>query len=331
MNVALHLFGFGQVCESFFHMVQDRLANNSQIRFQTVFRSRSWSRGSCLEKKNPEFAKDRPDPVEWIESLNQRELHIFIDATAETGMLDLIQRALELNHVVISANKKPLCEPYEKVTKLYDSILKQRMRIESTVGAGLPVLHQLLTLHELGEKIHSIQGVVSGTLAYLCSGLNQGNDFSSLVKTAHKLGYTEPDPREDLGGDDVLRKGLILSRLLGWSREKSDVEFEPFFSCEQGVSVHEFMDSLNGRSIGLDLPICYGLNLSKEGCKVGFFSPEQSSFLRGSGENNRVLFFTDIYKPYLLLEGPGAGREITALGLFHDMLSAIQSMGKERN
>lgn len=330
MNVALHLFGFGQVGESFFHMVQNRLGNASQIRFQTIFRSRSWSTGSCL-KKNPEFTQDRPDPVEWINSLNERELHIFIDATAEIGMLDMIQRALELNHVVISANKKPLCEPYQKVTKLYDSILKQKMRIESTVGAGLPVIHQLLTLQELGENIDSIQGVVSGTLAYLCSGLNQGNDFSSLVKTAHKLGYTEPDPREDLGGDDVLRKGLILSRLLGWSRERSDVEFEAFFSCEQGVSVQEFLDSLDGKSIDLDPPVCYGLNLGKEGCKVGFFSPEESVFLRGSGENNQVLFFTDVYKPYLLLEGPGAGREITALGLFHDMLSAIQSMGKERN
>jgi homoserine dehydrogenase len=159
--------------------------------------------------------------------------NILIDATAEDGIPELYERALARGIHVVTANKKPIAGPWatrERLLRRPSS--RAHLRYGATVGAALPVIETLANLVRTGDRVHRIDCVLSGTLGFLCNAIADGTSLSRAVATARERGFTEPDPREDLGGADVARKAVILARELGATIETSNVELEPFLPRE---------------------------------------------------------------------------------------------------
>ena len=260
---------------------------------------------------------------------------VLIDLTAEETA-PLLMEALENGFHVVTANKKPLAISQADFDRMME-LARQRglsVRYEATVGAGLPVLDTLNKLHEAGDEVQSIQGCLSGTLGYLMTQLERGVSFSKAVATAYSLGYTEPDPREDLSGMDVARKALILARTLGHRLEMSDIEVRPLFPkrvsssyAEQFIKNLKALDSeyseQHQKAQSEHKVLRYVARISAEGVDVGMQPVEASSPLaRLHGTDNEVVIHTQRYsKRPLVVTGPGAGADVTAAGVLNDIVA----------
>ncbi len=257
---------------------------------------------------------------------------IVLDLTAQDETTDALLLALERGYSAVLANKKPLTGPYETFRKLLDS---KRIRYEATVGAGVPVIailqENLLAAH---DTIHSIEGCLSGTLGYLTSGLQAGHAFSTLVRNAKAMGYTEPDPRDDLGGVDVARKALILARTLGWPLEMEQVHLESLYPkrLDQG-SVDHFLEAISSLDADYQLSVAsarahdntlrYVASLVDGKAEVGIKAvPFDSPIGRLQGSDNLVTFHSEVYADSpLVLQGRGAGVHGTAAGVLADVVA----------
>ena len=154
----------------------------------------------------------------------------------------LLTDALRAGCGIVLANKRALSGSWDNARKLYEYA---DLRYEATVGAGLPVIGTLRSLLATGDQIECIEGCMSGTLGYLASELECGRSFSAAVTQARSMGYTEPDPREDLSGRDVARKTLILARTAGWPLELPDLTIETLYPDDlAGIPLEEFLDEL---------------------------------------------------------------------------------------
>jgi len=180
---------------------------------------------------------------------------VVVDCTASVATVPALTMALERGYRVVLANKKPLTveqEVYDRLTsagatgRATERVRHLgRTRWETTVGAGLPVIVTLNRLVASGDPVSRIAGTFSGTLGYVMTGLQAERPFSEIVREAHKLGYTEPDPRDDLGGIDVARKALILARGIGWRLAMTDVQVTGLYPVEMSnLSVSEFLSVL---------------------------------------------------------------------------------------
>lgn len=269
---------------------------------------------------------------------------VVVDCTASETTIPALLFALARNYQVALANKIPLTvdmEVYDRLTRagvtgtapsLAPRDLAQS-RWETTVGAGLPVIATLNRLLASGDEISHIAGTFSGTLGYVMTGLEAGQPLSQVVREAHRLGYTEPDPRDDLGGIDVARKALILARGLGWRLEMSDVAVEGLYPTEMdALSVDEFLDALPelDESFGARVQeaaaagnvLRYAATIADGQCRVGpTVVPSDSPLGRLSGTDNLVEFTTGWYSPNpLVIQGAGAGAEVTAAGVLSDIV-----------
>ncbi|MDW8260235.1 MAG: bifunctional aspartate kinase/homoserine dehydrogenase I, partial [Gammaproteobacteria bacterium] len=212
---------------------------------------------------------------------------------------------------------------------------------EATVGAGLPVIQTLRDLRETGDDIHSIEGIFSGTLAYLFNVFDGKKSFSDIVRDAKQRGYTEPDPREDLSGMDVARKLIILGREMGLALELSDVRVESLVPDGlEGGSSEEFLARLPQYDAAMQkrftaasergkvLRYVGRLNAAGE-ASVGLHEfPTRHAFANIALTDNIVRFATRRYcdNP-LIVQGPGAGPEVTAGGIFADLLRLAAYLG----
>ncbi len=251
--------------------------------------------------------------------------YIVVDTTASDKTYELLIKALQKGCSVVVSNKKPLCKSFG----MFEQIAQkngERFFYETTVGAGLPVIKTLKNLLLTGDKIIRIEGCFSGTLGYIFSEAENGVVFSDAVKKAFELGYTEPDPRDDLSGLDVARKALILARTMGVRLELSDIKLTGLYPREMEIlTVPEFMHAIKklDRSFS-GKTLRYVATIDGKSCRVGFKKVEKNSDLGSlKGPDNFVLFQTKRYdKNPLIIKGPGAGVEVTASGVFADILEA---------
>jgi len=255
---------------------------------------------------------------------------ILADVTAAPTTSPLLKQALGMGVSVVLANKNPLSGPWSDVEMFFSH---PNLRYEVTVGAGLPVIDTLHYLLSTGDRVTAIEGCMSGTLGYLCAELEAGQSYSAVIAQARALGYTEPDPREDLSGRDVARKSLILARTAGWPLEKADLSVEELYPEELAeVSTEEFLAAAHSQDAlyaerfasaqAEQKTLRYVARVTQQGGTVGLTAVDQASplgALRGPG--NYIAFYTERYNEIpLVTSGPGAGPAVTAAGVLGDII-----------
>jgi len=278
------------------------------------------------------LADDRPDNEEILSYLARSGLGkgLIVDATAADGMEPVIDRALEDGNAVVLANKKPLAGPWDVARRYFN---QPALRFEATVGGGQPVIATLRTLLDANDEVIEIEGQLSGTLGFICGRLDEGVPFSQALFEARVSGFTEPDPREDLGGQDVKRKIMILGRMAGWPLAGEDIAVEALYHPSLAhLSVAEFMTA----SVAMDgslqdrfeaartegTVLRYVARVSAEGGSVGLAAVPQNSPL---ATLKYVSFRTSRYDDEpLLIGGKGAGVEMTAAGVVADMIGLMR-------
>ena len=209
------------------------------------------------------------------------------------------------------------------------------MRHESTVGGGQPVVATLRYLLDVNDPIYQIEGQLSGSLGFICGRLDGGIPFSQAVTEARLAGYTEPDPREDLGGQDVMRKILILGRMAGWPLEASDLTVESLYPAEMAdLSVEAFLTAVTNldESIANQVQeaavngqvLRFAAEVSEKGGNVSLKAIPADSPL---AHLKYISFRTGLYEDEpLLIGGKGAGVEMTAAGVLGDMLDLVREV-----
>jgi len=280
-------------------------------------------------------AASAADALRWIAAHAVSD-PVIVDVTAEETS-DLLIEGLGQGFDLVLANKKPLAGTPASYRRLFETVALsgRRVRYEATVGAGLPVLDTFRKLVESGDRVLRVEGCVSGTLGFVLSAVEEGRPFSEAVRDAVRLGYAEPDPREDLSGRDVLRKGLILSRLLGYGGPvpaAEDLVPRPL----RGVPLDRFLRALptldaawraraeaekkRGRVLR------YVVAATARGVVAGLRAvPRDSELGALRGTRNLLSFTTRRYSAEpLVVAGPGAGPAVTAAGVLND----IQSLGR---
>ena len=271
-----------------------------------------------------------------IQSKNLRN-SVFADVTANDELATIYGDLLQKSISVVACNKVAASSPYVYYKKLKDlaNEFNSQFLFETNVGAGLPIIGTLKDLLHSGDKINRIQAVLSGTLNFVFNNYDGTTSFASVVKQAQDEGYTEPDPRLDLSGKDVMRKIMILSRESGEQMEMEDISNNSFMpeSCMTG-SVEDFYAAMEKEEAHfkkiLDAAKAAGKKLKfvasydKGKAAVGLQQvDEQSDFYHLYGKDNVVLFYTDRYPEQpLVVKGAGAGAAVTASGVFADIIRA---------
>lgn len=264
---------------------------------------------------------------------------IFVDVTASAEMVDIYPKLLQKTVSIIACNKVAASSEYENYQNLKNLAREYSANFlfETNVGAGLPIINTLNDLTRSGDKINRIEAVLSGTLNFVFNNYDGSRSFASVVKQAQDEGYTEPDPRLDLSGTDVARKILILAREAGRKLEMADIENEGFLpeSCLKG-SVEDFYAEMEkhedyfrrlleeAKSKGLTLKYIASFDNGK--ASVGLQSIDTAhNFANLSGKDNAVLFYTNRYADLpLVVKGAGAGADVTAAGVFADIIRAAK-------
>ena len=264
---------------------------------------------------------------------------VFVDATANQQIVDIYPRLLERSVSIVACNKVACSSEYEKYAGLKDMAreFNTNFLFETNVGAGLPVINTLNDLLRSGDRVHRIEAVLSGTLNFVFNNYDGSRSFSSVVRQAQAEGYTEPDPRLDLSGTDVARKILILAREAGYKLEMSDIHKRPFLpaSCLEG-SVEDFYTEMerneerfhtlldNARGEGKILKYIATFDEGQASVGLESIAPDHN-FANLSGKDNAVLFYTDRYSEQpLVIKGAGAGADVTAAGVFADIIRAAR-------
>jgi aspartokinase/homoserine dehydrogenase 1 len=268
---------------------------------------------------------------------------VIIDCTADEGVARHYADWLKAGIHVVTPNKKANSGPLD----FYESLKEARMAggssylYEATVGAGLPVISTLRDLRETGDKISSVEGIFSGTLAYLFNVYDGKTPFSQIVKDAKAKGYTEPDPRDDLSGTDFVRKVIILGREMGLKLEMKDVQVESLIPAglEKG-SIDDFLAGLPkydgdmkqrfDAAAARGKVLRYMGRLTADGkASVGVVELDRShAFANIALTDNVVRYATARYNTNpLIVQGPGAGPAVTAAGVFADLLRVCSYLG----
>jgi len=259
---------------------------------------------------------------------------IFVDATGNPDVARKYPQLLKAGIHVVTPSKR--ANSFEQ--EFFDSLMEYTVNknthylYEATVGAGLPVIQTIRDLRRSGDVIRSISGVVSGTMTYLFAKLEEGVPFDRIILRAKDLGVTEPDPRDDLSGEDVARKFMILARTAGFRIEREDISVQDLIPEEfRHLSREEFFEKLPERNEHWRAKVAearernevlrYTGHLENGKITVGMQSvPVKSALGTLTGTDNLLSFRTERYaRSPLIIQGPGAGKEVTASGVLADI------------
>ncbi len=331
---------------------QARLAREFKLdlRVRAIMSSRRLllsDRGVDLAQWKPQFdaTQEKADISRFVDHVKVDYLPhtVIIDCSADESVAKHYAHWLAAGIHVVTPNKKA----NSAGMAYYDSLREARRQggshylYEGTVGAGLPVIQTLRDLRETGDQVDSIEGIFSGTLAYLFNVYDGSVPFSTIVKEAKKLGYTEPDPRDDLSGTDVARKLIILAREMGLKLDMSDVKVESLVPKDlAGGSIDEFLAGLSRYDDGMlerfqaakaagKVLRFVGRVTARGEATVGVVELDaRHAFANIALTDNVVRFATARYnKNPLIVQGPGAGPEVTAGGVFADLLRLSAYLG----
>ncbi len=343
----LFVMGVGNVGAKFLKQIQQQknfLKENLKLNVRVIALSNSrkmhFQEGG-ISLKNWETQLENGEKAnkdlffEKIKSMNLRN-SIFVDNTANDVIAATYAQYLKNSISVVTCNKIASSSAYENYAEL-----KQLSRdynapflFETNVGAGLPIIDTLKNLVASGDKITKIQAVLSGSLNFVFNNFDDDHEFVEVVKQAQVEGYTEPDPKIDLSGIDVMRKILILARESGYQLELDDIQNESFLpeECLKTKNVEEFFKSLESHKDYFNQlfksaqqnnsRLKYVAQFDNGKASVGLEEiPQQHSFYNLEGKDNIVLFYTERYvEQPLIIKGAGAGADVTASGIFADII-----------
>ncbi len=348
-NIPVIIYGVGGVGQALLRQIlngRSIISERNQIQFNIVALSDSRNWQSDLDGLNDEqiqaileakgqgqsWGEERPSNLEILNLLRAVGLPnaLVVDVTAQSGMEPVIDQALAYGYGVALANKKPLAGLWKTAARYFNNPL---LRHESTVGGGQPVIATLRYLLDTNDPPDLIEGQLSGTLGYICGRLDQGASFSATLTEAKAKGYTEPDPREDLGGLDVMRKVMILGRMAGWPLEPEDISVEALYPASLAdMPVADFMQAISVMDAALQERVAaargagsllrYTAEVTAEGGSVGLKPIAQDSPL---AHLKYISFRTALYNDQpMMIGGKGAGVEMTAAGVLGDMIGLVR-------
>lgn len=277
---------------------------------------------------------------DFIQSIIHKNLRntVFADVTANGDVAKVYDQLLAKSIAVVACNKVAASSEYSYYKKLKNLAKEYNTSFlfETNVGAGLPIIGTLNDLTRTGDTVNKMQAVLSGTLNFVFNNYDGTKTFAEVVKQAQEEGYTEPDPRLDLNGSDVMRKIMILAREAGHKIEMTDITNHSFMpeECMQG-SVEDFYESMKkyeshfrqlldeAKTKGCILKFVAQFDNGKASVGLQHIDPQHNLY-HLYGKDNIVLFYTDRYKDQpLVVKGAGAGAEVTASGVFADIMRAV--------
>jgi aspartokinase/homoserine dehydrogenase 1 len=347
-TIHLYLVGTGLIGSTLLNQIHQQLnvlssTNNLDIRLIGISNSRKMllrEEGIAVDSALDELQLHGQTSVlhEFVYTLIQfnHPNSIFIDCTASGELARVYPTLLAANVSIVTPNKKANSAPYQHYAHLRQTMRDHGSQYlyETNVCAGLPVINTLNDLLLSGDRVQRIEAVLSGTLNYIFSSFTEGKRFSDVVAEAKALGYTEPDPRDDLSGMDVARKMLILARETGLKTELEEVKVQNLVpeNCRGELVIDEFINRLKESDDYFDKlrkdaehknqKLRYQALLKDGAIQVGLTSvgPDHP-FYTLSGSDNIIQFITSRYSDRpMVIRGPGAGAEVTAAGVFADII-----------
>ena len=286
---------------------------------------------------------EKNDLDKYVQAIRDHNLpnSIFVDCTASDEVSEIYPNVLSASVSVVTPNKKANSGSLQYYNKLQELADKHNVafRYETNAGAGLPIISTIDELVSTGDHVDKIEGVLSGTLSYIFNNYTAKKKFSDIVRQAREKGYTEPDPREDLNGQDVARKLLILAREAGFQLEPDDIQVESLVpeDAQNGADVEEFFNILETHDDHFESLRASAESAGKKLCYIARFSDgygevklEQISpdhpFFSLDGSDNIMALYTRYYKESpMVIKGPGAGANVTSGGIVADILRVVST------
>jgi bifunctional aspartokinase / homoserine dehydrogenase 1 len=351
LNKTLHAFclGTGNIGTTLFdqlnqHSEHLHVNNGIQVKIAGISNTRKMlfnADGVSLHQWQDELqaSNEKADLATFIERMKEMNLPncVFIDNTASQQPVEFYEDIFKSNISVVTCNKIGNSASFQQYKTFRDSARQHGVDFfyETNVGAGLPIIRTLKDLMNSGDRVKRIEAILSGTISFIFNNFKGNVSFHDIVKLAQERGYTEPDPRDDLKGTDFMRKMLILARDAGYPMEASDIHIESILpkSCIEAETVEDFYEALKEEDTYFNIMRQQAEDEGKSLRYIGKLEDgkaaitlqlvdENHPFFIMSGSDNIISFTTDRYKDRpLVVKGPGAGAEVTAAGVFADLIN----------
>ena len=354
-QIAIGIMGYGSIGQELHKQILDErkiLQERENISLDILALSNSQKMMLSEDNIDLKSASNVTEKIEALEQSNTNEMinhisrrsaygRIIIDCSASDEAPDEYSNIFENGISIVTANKKGLSGNIDRYKSIMNSknLNEADFLYETTAGAALPFVKSVSDIASSSDSIKKIEGVFSGTLAYLFNSYDASMPFSELVNDALQQGFTEPDPRDDLSGMDVARKLVILAREMGLDMNVNDIHVESLVDPNHlSLSVNEYLEAMSSgdqamndryqNALENNEKLSYVAQIDENGnASVSLKNlSNDHSFFSLKGTENIIAIHSDYYSNYpLVLRGPGAGREVTASGLFFDLLSIIRA------